>query len=257
MNSGRRFVLRALAAALAKRDCAVIVLASTVGAIAANKIATRVPIVFVGVADPIGAGVVQSLAHPGGTMTGLSRGFGAGLIGKALQDLKEVVPTASHTGILWNAGSDVASPFDEADAAVRALGMTPHAFPIRGVGELPDAFARMRRERIDALVVVTDPLTLRYREDIVNLCANHRIPAMYEFAEFAQAGGLMAYAADIPALFARAAVYVDKILHGASPGDLPVEQPTKFRLVVNLRTATALGLVVPQSVLLRADEVIG
>jgi putative ABC transport system substrate-binding protein len=189
-------------------------------------------------------------------MTGISRVFGEGLIGKALQLLKDIVPGASRIAILWNATGEVEPRLKEAQAAVRTLGMTPLPIAVRELSDFDDAFARLRKQNADALLVVTDPLTLRYRETIVKLAAANRIPAVYEFAEFARAGGLIAYSASVPALFGRAAIYVDKILKGARPGDLPIEQPTKFELVINLRTAKALGLTIPQSLLLRADEVI-
>jgi len=234
----------------------VIVVASTLGAVAAKKVVTSIPIVFVGVSDPLDMGLVASLARPGGNMTGISRVFGEGLIGKALQVLKDIVPDASRIAILWNASGEVEPRLKEAQAAVRMLGMTPLPIDVRGPSDFDAAFARMRKQRADAVMVVTDPLTLRHRETIVNLAAANRIPAVYEFAEFARAGGLVAYSASVPALFARAAMYVDKILKGTKPADLPVEQPTKFELVINLKTAKALNLAIPQPLLLRADEVI-
>jgi putative ABC transport system substrate-binding protein len=234
----------------------VIVVASTLGAVAAKKVVTSIPVVFVGVSDPLDMGIVTSLARPGGNMTGISRGFGEGLIGKGLQLLKTIVPAASHVAIVWNAAGEVAPRSKEAEAAVRSLGMTPVPMGVREPSDFDNAFARMRAQKVDAIMVVTDPLTLRHRERIVALAATTRIPAVYEFAEFARAGGLLSYSASIPPLFHRAASYVDKILKGAKPADLPVEQPTKFELVINLTTAKALGIAVPQSVLLRADEVI-
>jgi len=234
----------------------VIVVASTLGAVAAKKVVTSIPIVFVGVSDPLDMGLVASLARPGGNMTGISRVFGDGLIGKALQVLKDIVPDASRIAILWNASGEVEPRLKEAQAAVRMLGMTPLPIDVRGPSDFDAAFARMRKQRADAVMVITDPLTLRHRETIVNLAAANRIPAVYEFAEFARAGGLVAYSASVPALFARAAMYVDKILKGTKPADLPVEQPTKFELVINLKTAKTLGLTIPPSLLLRADQVI-
>jgi len=234
----------------------VIVVASTLGAVAAKKVVTSIPIVFVGVSDPLDMGLVASLARPGGNMTGISRVFGEGLIGKALQVLKDIVPDASRIAILWNASGEVEPRLKEAQAAVRMLGMTPLPIDVRGPSDFDAAFARMRKQRADAVMVVTDPLTLRHRETIVNLAAANRIPAVYEFAEFARAGGLVAYSASVPALFARAAMYVDKILKETKPADLPVEQPTKFELVINLKTAKTLNLAIPQPLLLRADEVI-
>ena len=234
----------------------IIVVASTLGAVAAKKVVTSIPVVFVGVADPLDMGLVASLARPGGNMTGISRGFGEGLIGKGLQLLQNIVPGASRIAILWNAAGEVAPRLKEAQAAVRTLGMMPLPIDVREASDFDSAFARMRRQNANAMMVLADPLTLRHRETIVNLAAANRMPAVYEFAEFARAGGLISYAASVPPLFHRAASYVDKILKGAKPGDLSIEQPTKFELVINLKTARALGIAVPQSVLLRADEVI-
>jgi len=234
----------------------VMVVASTLGAVAARKVVSTTPVVFVGVSDPIGMGLVASLARPGGSMTGISRVFGEGLIGKALQLLKAIVPGASRIAILWNTAGRVEPRIDEAQAGVRALGMTPLPIAVRDRSDFDGAFMRMRKQNADAVLVVADPLTVRYRDPIVALAASYRIPAVYEFAEFARAGGLIAYSASIPVLFYRAASYVDKILKGARPGDLPVEQPTKFELVINARTARTLGLAIPQSALLQADEVV-
>jgi putative ABC transport system substrate-binding protein len=234
----------------------VMVVASTIGAIAAHKVVTSIPVVFVGVSEPREMGFVKSLPRPGGNMTGLSRDFGEGLIGKSLQLLKDIVPGASRAAILWNAAGEVTPRVRQADAAVRALGMAPLSIEVRQAADFEPAFERMRLQKADALMVVADPLTLRHRATVVSLAATHRIPAVYEFGEFARAGGLVSYSADIPALFQGAAGYVDRILKGANPGDLAVEQPTKFELVINLKTARALGISIPQSVLLRADEVI-
>ncbi|MFO1325143.1 MAG: ABC transporter substrate-binding protein [Burkholderiales bacterium] len=234
----------------------VIVVASSLGAVAARKVVASVPVVFVGVSDPVNLGLVTNLARPGGNMTGLSRVFGEGLLGKALQLLHDIVPQATRIAILYNPQGEVDPRVAEAQNSMRALKMTPLRFEMRDARSLDDTFAAMRVARVDALLVVADPLTLRHRDAIVQRAAAARVPAVYEFAEFARAGGLIAYSASVRALFERAAVYVDKILKGADPGTLPVEQPTKFDLVVNLRTAKALGLAIPQSLLLRADEVI-
>jgi putative tryptophan/tyrosine transport system substrate-binding protein len=230
----------------------VIVVASTLGAVAAKQVVTSIPVVMVAVSDPSGMKLVGSLAHPGGNMTGTSREFGQGLIGKALQMLKEVAPGIERVAILWDVDGEVEPRFREAETAVRSMHMTPIPLGIRTLGQLDE----MRRNHADALMVVTDPLTLRNRETIVRFANDERIPAVYEFGEFARSGGLIAYSASVPALFARSAVYVDKILRGANPGDLPIEQPTTFELVINLKTARLLGVGVPQSLLLQADEVI-
>jgi len=235
-----------------------IVVASGPAAQGAKRIVKSIPIVFVGVSDPLGKGLVTSLAHPGGNLTGLSDNFGPGVQAKAIQLLKDIVPSASRAAILWNPVGTVnpRQRIDDAKAAVRALGMTPVPVEVRDVRGFDDAFLEMRNQHVDVLMVLTGPLTLRHRDAIVHLAATNRIPAGYEYTEFARAGGLIAYSASVPALFHRAAIYLDKIFKGANAGDLPVEQPAKFELVINLKTARALGLTIPQSLLLRVDEVI-
>jgi len=234
----------------------VMVVASSLGAVAAHKAVTSIPVVFVGVSDPVAGGYVQSLARPGGNMTGLSRAFGEGLLGKAIELLRAIVPTALRVAVLYNPDGGVGSRVAEAEQGARSLGMTALPVSMRDLHSLDGAFATMRAQRADAVLVIADPLTLRYRDAIVKDAMANRLPAVYEFAEFARAGGLIAYSASVPALFERAAIYVDKILKGANPGELPVEQPTQFDLVINQKTARALGLTVPQPLLLRADEVI-
>jgi len=234
----------------------VLVVASSLGAVAARKTVPTTPVVFVGVSDPIGLGLVASLARPGGNMTGLSRVFGEGLLGKALQFLRAIVPGATRIAILYNPDGVVEQRVVEAEQAIRALGLTPIRVEVADQKSVDAAFAAMRAKRAEALIVVTDPLTLRHRDAIVKAAAASRLPAVYEFAEFARAGGLVAYSASVPALFERAAIYVDKILKGTSAAELPVEQPTKFELVINLKTAKTLGVAIPQPLLLRADEVI-
>ena len=223
---------------------------------AARRVVKTIPVVFVGVADPMEAGVVASLARPGGNVTGISRAFDASLIGKTLQLLKEVVPAATRIALLWNSQGAVGARVVEAQEALRALGATPVSVEIRNAEDLDKAFATMKQQRADAMMVITDPLTLGHRRRIVALAEANRLPAVYEFAEFARDGGLIAYSASIPALFERAAMFVDKILRGANPAEMPVEQPTQFALVVNLKTAAKLELTIPPSLLLRADEVI-
>ena len=176
---------------------------------------------------------------------------------KQLELLKEAVPKTSRVAVLWNPGNPgLALTLREAEVAARALGVQVQLLEARGPDEIDSAFLAMTRERADGLLILGDAVFLLHRTRIVGLAAKSRLPAMYNFKEFVDAGGLMAYAANLADLFRRAAVYVDKILKGAKPGDLPVEQPTRFELVVNLKTARALGLTIPQSVLIRADEVI-
>ena len=251
---GRMERFAPLLAELAKAKPDVIVVASSQGAVETHKIVKTTPVVFVGVSDPVGLGIVASLAQPGGNMTGLSRVFGEGLLGKALEALREIVPGATRIAILYNPGGAVEPRVAEAQAAMHSLGLVPILVEMRDLPSLEDGFATMRGQHVDAMLVITDPLTLRYRDAIVKGAADHRVPAVYEFAEFARAGGLVAYSASIPALFERAAVYVDKILKGAKPAELPIEQPTKFALVVNERAARDLGLALPQTLLVRADE---
>lgn len=234
----------------------VLVVASHVGALAAKSATNSIPVVFVGASDPVGTGLVASLARPGGNMTGLSRAVEDGTLGKAVQLLKDVVPAANRVAILWNPVARIEPRRREVDAAMRSLDMNPIYFEVYDRGGFDAAFADMRRQRVDALVVLGDPLTLVNRTTIVKLANESRIPAVYEFAEFARAGGLMAYAPSVIVLFRRAALHVDKILKVGKPGDLPVEQPTVYELVINLQAAKALGLAIPQALLRRADEVI-
>ncbi len=234
----------------------VLVVASHVGAIAAKAATTSIPVVFVGASDPVGSGLVESLARPGGNVTGFSRAVEDGTIGKAVQLLADVAPSAARVALLWNPSAAIERRRQEAIAAVRALGMTPVSFEIRDAKGLDRVFAEMSRQRVGALFTLVDPLTLVNRMTIVRLAATHRIPAVYEFGEFVRSGGLIAYAPSTVILFRLAASYVDKILGGASPAELPIQQPTVFELVVNLKAAKALGITIPQSLLVRADEVI-
>ena len=194
----------------------VLVVASSLGAVAARKIDTATPVVFVGVSDPVQLGLVTNLARPGGNMTGLSRVFDGRLLGKAIQLLRDIVPTAHRIAILYNPDGAVEPRVAEAEQAIRSLGLAPLPVKMRDAGAVDAAFAAMRAQRADSLLVITDPLTLSNRDAIVKAAAQSRIPTVYEFAEFARAGGLIAYSASVPALFERAAIYVDKILKGAS-----------------------------------------
>jgi putative ABC transport system substrate-binding protein len=234
----------------------VIVVSSTLGAVEAKKATTSIPVIFVGVPDPVGSGLAISLARPEGNLTGLARAAGNGLVGKTVQALTELDPAVTRMAILWNPDAAIEERRTQAMAAAGVLGITPLVIEVRNRDGIEAAFAAMRKQRANALFVVTDPLTLQNRNEIVRLAAVNRIPAVYEFVEFVRAGGLVAYAPSITEQFRRAAIYVDKILRGAKPGELPIEQPTKFELVINLKAAKALGLTIPESVLLRADEVI-
>jgi putative ABC transport system substrate-binding protein len=229
------------------------------GAVAARKATNTLPIVIT-YGDPVAIGLVASLAHPGGNVTGLS-GFASELGAKQLELLKEAFPKVSRVAVLWyrpnpsGAGLDVLL-LGEMKTAAGALRATLQPLELRGLDDVEPAFAAMKAERASALIVLRNPLTATHRARIVDLAATSRLPAMYGDREFVDAGGLMSYGVNIADLWGRAAIYVDKILKGAKPADLPVEQPTKFDLVINLKTAKALGLTIPPSLLQRADEVI-
>lgn len=249
--------LPGLAAELVGLRVDLIVSVATAATQAAQKATGTIPIVMVAVGDPVGSGIVASLARPGGNITGVSLFAGREIFGKRLELLKEAAPTVARVAVLWNPinpGTPLA--FTELRAPARALGVTLLSLEARGPQEPQRALAAMPREHADALLVMEDPLTLTYLRDIVAVAEKNRMPAVYGSRNYVDAGGLMAYATNFADLYRRAAVYVDKILKGAKPADLPVEQPTKFELVINLTTAKALGLTLPQSLLLRADEVI-
>ncbi len=200
---------------------------------------------------------MASLARPGGNITGLSLGDLREFQGKRLELLRQAVPRISRVAFLWNpADPGNARQYAGMEAAAKPLRVTLESVELRAAAELDDAYATIVRRHVDALVVPAGPLLFGQRRRIAELSARTRIPAMYESAEFAEAGGLISYGPSLPEMFRRAASYVDRILRGAKPGDLPVEQSRKFELVINAKTAKALGLTIPQSLLLRADEVI-
>jgi putative ABC transport system substrate-binding protein len=254
--SGRVERLPELAAELVRLKVDVIVTPTTPASQAAKQATGTIPIVFAGVADAVGAGLITNFARPGGNVTGLAS-ISAELGGKRLELLKQVAPKASRVAVLYNPAdrSNVLMLKDMQESAP-ALGLTLQPLEVRGPGELEDAFVAMTRARAHALFGVAGILTFEHRRALVDLAAKNRIPAMWGHRQFVDAGGLMSYAVNYYDQVRGAATYVDKILKGAKPGDLPVEQPTKFELVVNLKTAKALGLTIPRSVLLRADEVI-
>ncbi len=247
----------ALAAELALLKVDVIMTGSNPVIAAVKQSTATIPVVMAVSRDPVGAGFIASLARPGGNITGLANDPTPEILGKNLELLKEAVPGISWVALLWNPVPPGAAAYEGAvERVARKLGASFQSVKVRGRNELEAAFTAMRRERAEGVVVATDPLFLGPRNEVVLLAANNRLPAMYGLREFAEAGGLMSYGPNIAYQFRRAALYVDKILKGAKPGDLPVEQPTKFELVINLKTAKALGLTIPQSLLLRADEVI-
>jgi len=235
----------------------IVVVSSTAGAVAAKATIKMLPVVFVGVQDPVGIGIVSSLGRPGANLTGFSQAEEEGLVGKRLELFKEAVPPVDRLALIWNpTAPGVELRLNEARKAAARFAVTLRTFEVRDAKELDGTFATMRKERLTRLMVLADPLTVRNRAHIVELAARSRIPAIYPFLEFTRVGGLMAYGPSIPELFRRAAGYVEKILKGAKPADLPVEQPTKFDLVINLKTAKALGLSIPRPVLARADELL-
>ncbi len=246
----------ALIAELIALKVDVIVTAGTPAALAVKKATTSIPLVMAAVGDPIGVGLVASLARPGGNVTGLSA-IAPELEGKRLELVREVVPKLSSIAVLWNPDNPFhAGSLKETRAAAQVLGIKVQLLGVRVSEEFPAAFAAILRERPGALLVLADRLFLHNRARIVDFEAKHRLPGVYAYRELVEAGGLMSFGPSYPGMHRRAAYYVDKILKGAKPADLPVEQPTKFELMINLKTAKALGLTIPPSVLLRADEVI-
>ncbi len=253
---GRPERLPDLAAELARLKVDVIVAETTPASLAAKQATTTIPIVMTIVADPLGNGLVSSLARPGGNITGLSLQLPE-LAAKRLQLLKEVVPRVSRVAVLWNPASPITAPqFTETEAAARALGLQLESLEVRGPDDFERAFQAATRRRAGALLVLEDFLIVSQRTRIVAFAAKSRLPSVSGVPDFAEAGGFMVYAPNFPDISRRAATYVDRILKGAKPADLPVEQPTKFELVINLKTAKALGLAIPQSILIRADQVI-
>jgi putative tryptophan/tyrosine transport system substrate-binding protein len=232
---------------------------TTVAALAAKQATRTVPIVSVSI--PLASGLVSSLARPGGNVTGLAF-FSPELVGKCLEQLKQAVPGVSRVAALWQPGAQGERTEAEEDmlkggeVASRALGMQLQFVEARGPADFDRAFSEMIRARAGALTMLPSNMFFNERRRLVDLAAKNRLPAVYPWRDFVDAGGLMSYGLNVADLFRRAATYVDRILKGAKPGDLPIEQPTKFDLVINLKTAKALGLTIPPSLLLRADEVI-
>ena len=250
--------LPALAAELARLKVDLIIAGSTPMARAAQQATSTIPIVAPVMGDPVGDGLVASLARPGGNITG-STFLSPELVPKRLALLKEALPKVSRVAALWHPGAfgdrTTRDMLKQTEAAARALGVQLQLVEVRGLDEIDRAFSTMTKERPDALVVFPSPMLFGGRSRIVDLAAKHRLPSMTGNREYVEVGGLIAYGASVTDLYRRAATYVDKILKGAKPADLPVEQPTRFELVINLKTAKALGLTIPQSLLGRADEV--
>jgi putative ABC transport system substrate-binding protein len=252
---GRFEAFPALADELVRLNVDVLVVASGAAAFAAKKATQTIPVVFIGGSgDPVGAGLVPSLTRPGGNVTGLSMQLGEGFVGKLVALLKEAAPRISRVGHFRT--SDPLHFVENLQAATQALGLKADIVDIHDVSELDGLLATMSRERGASFIVVGQALLFPHRSHITDLAAKYRLPAIYSFRLFVDVGGLMSYGPNLPDLWRRAAIYADRILRGTRPGDLPVEQPTKFELVINMKTAKALGLTIPQSLLLRADEVI-
>lgn len=248
--------LPGLAAELVRLNVEVIVAVGTLGPLAAKRATSTIPIVMTAAGDPLSSGLVASLAHPGGNVTGLSL-MVPDIAGKRLELLREILPRLARVAVLWNAANPYpAIVFKETQAAGKRLGIEVQSLEVRSPDDFNDAFEKARRQRPDALVEIEDPLTISLYKRIVKFAAAEHLPSLHGDGREVEAGGLISYGASIPDLFHRAAGYVDKILRGARPADLPVEQPTKFELVINVKTANTLGLEVPPTLLTRADEVI-
>ena len=248
--------LPALAAELVRSNADVIMGMSSQGASAAKKATSTIPIVFTMTGDPVGSGLVASLARPGGNVTGVTA-LGLVLSEKRLELLKEVVPGAKRVAILSDpAFPDSGAAVKKLERAAQTLGMQLRVLEVRDPAGLERAFSAMRSDRADALMVLTAPLFITQQKRIVQLASQSRLPAMYAIQGYMDVGGLMFYGESLPDMQRRAATFVDKILKGAKPGDLPIEQAARFELVINIKTAKALGLTMPQSILLRADKVI-
>jgi len=254
---GKLHQLPALAEELVRLEVDVIVAVVTQASLAAKHATKTIPIIIVAVSDPLGSGLVASLARPEANVTGTS-GMSAEVVGKSLELLKETVPRASRVAVLWNPDNAIyqAQMLRETQLTAGRLGVELRTFAVRGPDEFDPAFAGMTSAQAGALMVLSDPAYVPHAARIADLANKHGLPAMYTGRDYVAAGGLMAYGTDFVTLFRRTADYVDKILKGAKPAELPVEQPTKFELVINLKTAKALGLTVPPTLLARADEVI-
>jgi putative tryptophan/tyrosine transport system substrate-binding protein len=251
--------LSALAIELVALKVDVIVAGGTAQALAAKHATSTLPIVFAQASDPVMDGLVASIARPGGNTTGLSN-LAPELVGKCMEQLREAVPGVSRVAVLWQPGALGESTEKDqrkgTEVAARALGVRLQFVEARGPTDFDRAFSEMVQARAGALTVLSSAMFSIERRRLVALAAKNRLPAVYPWKEFVDAGGLMSYGPSFPDLYRRAATYVDKILKGAKPADLPVEQPTKFELVINLKTAKALGLTIPQTVILQADQVI-
>jgi len=255
-TDGKRDRIPGLAADLVRLKVDVIVTSISGDALAARKATSAIPIVMVAALDPVAMGLAESLARPGGNVTGLSQ-LASELVGKRLELLKEMVPKLSRVAVLWNSrGTPSRLGWKELQLPARQLGVQLHSLEVRSPDDFDKAFEDATSARAGALFILPHPVIGLNLKRIAGLAAKNRLPSIFHVSEFADAGGLLTYGPDRDDLYRRAATFVDKILRGAKPSDLPVEQPTKFELVINMKTARALGLTIPQSILLRADRVI-
>jgi putative tryptophan/tyrosine transport system substrate-binding protein len=249
--------LSGLATELARSNVDVIVVDGTAAAKACKDASAATPIVFALAVDPVADGLAKSFAHPGGNLTGLTMTVGYELAGKRLEMLRDMTQALSRVAVLGNPNNPTYIPFlHDTEQAAAALRLEVRAFEARGFADLAGAVAAMVDWRADGMVSLSDAMLFTQRNRVVELTLQSKLPALYPEAEFPAAGGLASYGPSLPDLFRRAASYVDKILKGAKPADLPIEQPTKFELVINLKTAQALGLAISREFQLRADEVI-
>ena len=246
-----------LALELVRLKVDVVVAVVTQASLAAKMATGTIPVVMIGVSDPVGSGLVVSLARPGANITGTSS-MTAEIIGKQLELIKETLPKISRVAALWNPANPIFQAIQrrETEVAARALGMQLQFVEARAPDEIDRAFARVAKERMRALLVLNDPVFTAQRKQIADLSAKHRFPTVSGTREYTEVGGLMAYGPSFPDMYRRAAYYVDRILKGTKPADLPVEQPMKFELIINLKTAKQIGLTIPPNVLARADKVI-
>jgi putative ABC transport system substrate-binding protein len=245
-----------LAADLVRLRVDIIAASGTLAPLAAKRATTTTPIVMTAAGDPLGSGLVASLARPGGNVTGMSL-MAPDLGAKRMELLKEFLPRLSRVAVIWNAANPYSAlVFKETRTGGQILGIEVQSLEVRRPDDFDNAFEAASRQHPDALITVEDPLTITHRKRIAEFAAVQQLPSLHGVREFVAAGGLISYGANLPDLFRRAAGYVDKILKGATPADLPVQQPTKFDLVINLITAKALGLDVPPTLIARADEVI-
>jgi putative ABC transport system substrate-binding protein len=246
----------ALIAELIASKIEVIVTAGTPASLAVKKATSSIPLVMIAVGDPVGTGLIKSLAHPGGNITGLTS-ISPELDGKRLELLREVVPKIAHVAVLWNSSSPLQVVAErETQVAAKAMGIKMLSLGVQAASEFDNAFASILKERASALLVLADRLFLHHRTRIMDFATKHRLPGVHAYVELVEAGGLMSYGPSYAGMHRRAAYFVDRVLKGAKPADLPVEAPAKFELVVNLKAANQIGVTIPPNVLYRADKVI-